>query len=80
MRSNVHGVESPRHRGQEQQRMAHERAMKRVMDAAERGECEPETAYEAMLVLTDWYDATGTSIDRAIPAYLRVRKRKDDHA
>jgi hypothetical protein len=56
------------------ERTRHRDAVRRVEASVAAGECEMETGLEAISVLWDWYEVTGMSIDRPLPAWLRETK------
>ena len=59
------------------ERKRHEAAIAAVLDAVERGECDAETGTEALFTLSDWYEVTGMSIQRAIPKWMWRSKEKE---
>lgn len=52
------------------ERKRHEMAIAAVIESIERGECDSETGTEALFTLSDWYEVTGMSIQRAIPKWM----------
>jgi hypothetical protein len=58
----------------ERERRRHRDAVRLVEAAMASGECEMETGLEAISVLWHWYEVTGMSIDRPLPAWLREHK------
>ncbi len=51
-------------------------AISAVLESIERGECDAETGTEALFTLSDWYEVTGMSIQRAIPKWMWNTKEK----
>lgn len=60
----------------QRERRRHEMAISAVLESIERGECDAETGTEALFTLSDWYEVTGMSIQRAIPKWMWNTKEK----
>lgn len=59
------------------ERKRHEMAIAAILDAIERGDCDAETGTEALFTLSDWYEVTGMSIQRAIPKWMWKAKEQE---